>query len=67
MGYKIDEKSLLGAILLQDGSNEVAPPSQHGSKVLISMDLLSMFVCFKVDFKVHVDRYCNEVQSKFRC
>ena len=70
MDYKITEKSFLGAILRYGGSKEVAPPSQHGSKVLISMDLPSMFVClfvFKMDFKVHADRYCNEVESKFRC
>ena len=46
MGYKINEKSFLGAILRYGGSKEGAPPSQHGSKVLISMDLPSMFVCF---------------------
>ena len=68
--YKITEKSFLGAILRYGGSKEEAPPSHHGSKVLISMDLPSMFVClfvFKMDFKVHADRYCNEVESKFRC
>ena len=43
--YKITEKSFLGAILRYGGSKEEAPPSHHGSKVLISMDLPSMFVC----------------------
>ena len=40
---------------------------EHGSKVLISMDLPSMVFVFKMDFKVHVDRYCNEAESRFRC
>ena len=55
MAFKIDEKSILGVILRQDGSKEGAPPSQHGSKDLTSMDLASMFV-LGLDFKVHVNR-----------
>ena len=50
MGIKIDEKSILGVILRQDGSKEGASPSQHGSKDLLFMDLSSILVCFWSSF-----------------
>ena len=46
MDFKIDEKSILGVILHQDGSKEGASPSQHGPKDLLFMD----FHKFGIDF-----------------